>query len=217
MQNTFLQILIQKPSFQQGGGVGLRRDVKVLLVSRSVPCCSTEFLPTVSQLPSQPPFTGSPHFSMSFSCFYQQKDQQFTTSRSFVWSVSVVSLYILRAVRIGHISNILKWSTQHQRDISVQFSSVAQSCLTLCNPMNCSMLGLPVHHQLPESTQTHVHCVGDVIQPSHSLLSPSPPALNLSQHQGLFKWVSSLHQVAKVWEFQLQHQSFQWTPRTDLL
>ena len=124
MQNTFLQILIQKPSFQQGGGVGLRRDVKVLLVSRSVPCCSTEFLPTVSQLPSQPPFTGSPHFSMSFSCFYQQKDQQFTTSRSFVWSVSVVSLYILRAVRIGHISNILKWSTQHQR----YFSSVQFSC-----------------------------------------------------------------------------------------
>ena len=82
--------------------------------------------------------------------------------------------------------------------------------------MNCSMPGLPVHHQLLESTQTHVHWVGDAIQPSHSLSSPSP-ALNLSQHQGLFKWVSSLHQVAKVLEFQLQHQSFQWTPRTDLL
>ena len=70
---------------------------------------------------------------------------------------------------------------------SVQFSSVAQSCLTLCNPMNRSMPGLPVHHQLPESTQTHVHWVGDAIQPSHPLLSPSPPALDLSQHQGLFK------------------------------
>ena len=70
---------------------------------------------------------------------------------------------------------------------SVQFSSVAQSCLTLCDPMNCSMPGLPVHHQLPEPTQTHVHRVGDDIQPSHPLLSPSPPALNLSQHQGLFK------------------------------
>ena len=69
----------------------------------------------------------------------------------------------------------------------IQFSSVAQSCLTLCDPMNCSTPGFPVHHQLPKSTQTHVHCVSDAIQPSHPLLSPSPPALNLSQHQGLFK------------------------------
>ena len=76
---------------------------------------------------------------------------------------------------------------------------------------------LPIHHQLPESTQTHVHWVGDSIQSSHPLLSPSPPALNLSQHQGLFKWVSSLHQVTKVLEFKLQHQSYQWTPRSDLL
>ena len=98
-----------------------------------------------------------------------------------------------------------------------QFSSVAQSCPTLCSPMNRSTPGLPVHHQLPESTQTHVHQVGDAIQPSHPLLCPSPPVLNLSQHQGLFKWVSSSHQVAKVLEFQLQHQSIQWTPRTDLL
>ena len=84
---------------------------------------------------------------------------------------------------------------------SVQFSSVAQSCLTLCDPMNRSTPGLPVHHQLPEFTQTHVHWVGDAIQPSHPLSFPSPPALNLSQHQGLFKWVSSLHQVAKALEF----------------
>ena len=100
---------------------------------------------------------------------------------------------------------------------SFQFSSVTQSCPTLCDPMDCSTPGLPVHHQLPESTQTHVHGVGDAIQPSHPLSSPSPPALNLSQHQGLFKWVRSLHQVAKVLEFQLQYQSYQWTPRTDLL
>ena len=92
---------------------------------------------------------------------------------------------------------------------SVQFNSVAQPCPTLCDPINCGTPGLPVHHQLQESTQTHVHCVGDAIQPSYPLLSPSPPALNLSQHQGLFKLVSSLHQVAKVLEFQLQHQSFQ--------
>ena len=75
--------------------------------------------------------------------------------------------------------------------------------------MNCSTPGLPIYHQLPESTQTHVHGVGDAIQPSHPLPSPSPPALNLSQHQGLFKRVSSSYQVAKILEFQLQHQSFQ--------
>ena len=96
--------------------------------------------------------------------------------------------------------------------VSVQFSSATQSCPTLCAPMNCSMPGLPVHHPLPESTQTHVRWVSDAIQPSHPLSSTSPPALNLSQHQGLFQWVSSLHEVAKVLEFQLQHQSFQWTP-----
>ena len=88
-------------------------------------------------------------------------------------------------------------------------SSVAHSCLTLCDPMNCSMPGLPVHHKLPESTQTHVHRVGDAIQPSHPLSSPSPPAPNPSQHQGLFQWVNSSHEVAKVLEFHLQHQSFQ--------
>ena len=83
--------------------------------------------------------------------------------------------------------------------------------------MDCSTPGLPVHHQLPELTQTHVHWVCDVIQPSHPLSSPSPPAFNLSQHQGLFQWVSSSYQVSEVLEFQLQHQSFQWTPRTDFL
>ena len=82
-----------------------------------------------------------------------------------------------------------------------QFSSVAQSCPILWDPMDCSSPGLPVHHQLPESTQIHVHWVGDAIQPSHPLLSPSPPALNLSQHQGLFQWVGSLNQVAKVLEY----------------
>ena len=98
-----------------------------------------------------------------------------------------------------------------------QYSSVAQLCPVLCNPMKHSIPGLPVHHQFPESTQTHVHWADDAIQPSHPLSSPSPPALSLSQHQGLIKWVSSSHQVAKVLEFQLQHQSFQWTPKADLL
>ena len=100
---------------------------------------------------------------------------------------------------------------------SVQFSSVAQPCPTLCNPMDCSTPGLPVHHQLLEFTQTHVHWVGDAIQSSHPLPLPSPPTFNLSQHQGLFQWVSCSHQVAKVWEFQLQYQSFQWIFRTDFL
>ena len=99
----------------------------------------------------------------------------------------------------------------------LQFSSVAQSCLTLCNPMNCSTPGHPVHHQLLEFTQTHVHHVCDAIQPSHTRSSPSPPAPNPSQHQGLFQWVNSSHEVAKVLEFQFQDQSFQWTFRTDFL
>ena len=86
---------------------------------------------------------------------------------------------------------------------NVQFSSVTQLCLTLCNPMDHNMPGLPIHHQLLEFTQAHVHWVGDAIQPSHPLSSPSPPAFNLFQHQGLFKWVSSLHQVTKLLEFQL--------------
>ena len=84
---------------------------------------------------------------------------------------------------------------------SVQFSSVTQSCLTLCDPMDCRTPGLLVHHQLSELIQTHVHWVGDIIQPSHPLLSPSPPAFNISQHQGLFQWVNSSHQVAKEWSF----------------
>ena len=98
-----------------------------------------------------------------------------------------------------------------------QFSSVAQSCPTLCDPMNCSTPGLPVHHQLPEFTQTHMHQVSDAIQPSHPLSSPSPPAPNPSQHWSLFQWVNSLHEVAKVLEFQLQHHSLQRNPRADLL
>ena len=78
---------------------------------------------------------------------------------------------------------------------------VTQSCLTLWDPMDCSIPGFPVLHQLPELAQTHVHWVGDALQPSHPLLSPSPPAFNLSQHQGLFQWLSSSHQGATSWSF----------------
>ena len=85
--------------------------------------------------------------------------------------------------------------------IIIQFSSVTQSSLTLCDPMDYRTPGLPVHHQLPEFTQTHVFWVGDTTQPSHPLSSLFTPTFNLSQHQGLFQWVSSSHQVAKYWGF----------------
>ena len=118
-----------------------------------------------------------------------------------------ITLGLSWGLRLTNMSNF-------NLSLKKQFSSVAWSCPTLCDPMNCSMPGLPVHHKLPEFTQT-VHWIGDAVQPSHPLSSPPPPALNLSQHQGLFKWVSSSHQVVKVLEFQVQHQSFQWTPRQD--
>ena len=119
-----------------------------------------------------------------------------------------------RALGLENKTNILSltFTAGQERD---QFSSVTQSCLTLCDPMDCSTPGFPVHHQLPELAKTHVHWVSDAIQPSHPLSVPSPLAFNLSQHQGLCKWVSSLHQVAKVLE--LQHQSFQRIFRTDFL
>ena len=100
---------------------------------------------------------------------------------------------------------------------TIQFSSVTWSCPTLRPHGLQPTPGLPVHNQPLEFTQTHVHWLSDAIQPSQPLSSPSPPAFNLSQHQGLFKWVSSSHQVAKVMEFQLQHQSLQWIFRTDFL
>ena len=95
------------------------------------------------------------------------------------------------------------WLNDFQNEQDIQFSSVVQSCPTLCDPMNRSTPGLPVHHQLLEFTQPHIHWVSDAIQPSHPLSSPSPPACNSSQHQSLFQWVNSSHEVAKVLEFQL--------------
>ena len=116
------------------------------------------------------------------------------------------------------LDNGILFSTQisyqpwkNMEEPSVQFSSVAQSCLTLSNPMNRNtpeFTQTHVHHQLPEFTQTHVHQVSDATHPYHPLSSPSPPDPNPSQHQGLFQWVNSSHEVAKVLEFQLQHQSF---------
>ena len=137
------------------------------------------------------------------------------TESHYSYFIMVLSVIIYKGDELGNKKKSLLLTFINH--ISVQFSSVTQLCPTLCDPMNRSAPGLPVHHQLPKSTQTHVHPVGDAIQPSYPLLSPSPPAPNPSQHQGLFKWVSSSHQVAKVLEFQLQHQPFQWTPRADLL
>ena len=129
--------------------------------------------------------------------------------------------YLLRKNKILPIKNRNKENKKKQRKEiwnyiqQLLFSSVTQSRPALCEPINSSSPELPVHHQLVESTQTHVHWITDSSQPSHSLSSPFLPALKLSQPQGLFKWVSSLHHVAKVLEFQPQHQSFQWTFRTD--
>ena len=122
-------------------------------------------------------------------------------------------MLLLRKTQVQSLVRELK-SHKHG---SVRFIPVTQSCPTLCSPMDCNMPGFPVHHQLLELTQTLVHWVGDALQPSHLLSSLSPPAFNLSQHLGLFKWVSSSHQVAKILEFQLQHQLFQWIFKVDLL
>ena len=138
-------------------------------------------------------------------CIYHMKIINF-----YMWTQKESDLIYSKNINTGQCN--YKWFSF----LSFQFSSVAQFCPTLCDPMDCTP-GLPVHHQFPEFTQTHVHWIGDAIQPSHPLSSPSPPAFNLSQHQGLFKWVSSLHQVAEVLEFQLQHQFFQWIFRTDFL
>ena len=118
--------------------------------------------------------------------------------------------------RSGCLFWVTLWILWYSRNPGSSFCSVAKLCPTLCDPMDCSAPGFPVLHYLPEFAQTLVHWLGDAILPSHSPLSPSP-ALNLSQHQGLFQWVGSLHLVAKVLEFQLQHQSFQWIFKADFL
>ena len=126
-------------------------------------------------------------------------------------------MYILASLEIISAGQWISTITWLESKMICHFSSVTQSCLTLCNPMDGSTPGFPVHHQLPELAQTHVHWVSDTFQPLNPLSSTSLPAFSLFQHQGLFQWVSSLHQVAIVLVFQLQHQSFQWIFRTDFL
>ena len=143
----------------------------------------------------------------SFHCFY---------------SLSVPCSWICGLISLTNLGNWTDWSLQQLLFstpllFSLLVNSVTQLCLTLSDPMDCRTPVFPVHHQLPELTQTHAHWVGDAIQPSHPLSTPSPPVFNLSQHQGLFQWVSTSHQVARVLELQLQHQSFQWIFRADFL
>ena len=115
-------------------------------------------------------------------------------------------------------SDLGDWQINQKANLVIcSCCSVTHSCPTLCNPMNCSMSVFPVFHHTPELAQTHIYWVSNATQPSHPLSSPISPAINLCKHQGLFKWVSPLHQVAKILEFRLQHQSFQWTFRTDFL
>ena len=106
---------------------------------------------------------------------------------------------------------------QIKTTLKYYLTPVVQFLSCVCEPTDCSTLGFPVHHQLPEPAQTHVHWVSHAIQPSHPLPCPLPPVFSLSQNQGLFQWVNSSHEVAKILEFQLQHHSFQRYPRADLL
>ena len=146
-------------------------------------------------------FLSSKMVPYTFLTFFQSIEfASFISMSTYVIMLTLVLLNLVTYfTKLRHLDIFILFSCCYQ------FSSVAQSCLTPWEPMNHSTPDLPVHHQLPEFTQTHVHWVGDAIQPPHPLSPPSPPALNLSQHQGLFQWVSSSHHAAKVLEFQLQH------------
>ena len=145
----------------------------------------------------------------------QESEQvsEFNTDVSAEWKIMWRNIYYKGHHPFIYHCELKRCSEGYFHFYMHQFSSVTRSC-PLCDPMDCCTLAFPVHHQRPELTQTHVHWVSDTIPPFHPLLFPSPPDLNLSQHQGPFKWVSSSHQVAKVLEFQLQHQFFQWTFQT---
>ena len=131
-----------------------------------------------------------------------REDKLVKENRKSLWILKVSS-FIWNLFKIYKLEIICSPSSFFFGLTDIQFSSVAQSCPTLCDPKIRSTLGLPVHHQLLEFTQTHVHRVSDAIQLSHPLSSPSPPAPNPSQHQRLFQWVNSLHEMDKVLEFQL--------------
>ena len=141
--------------------------------------------------------------SSLFQCQTIWPGESSSLCRAQICLLQLVSVHPSSILQLQRLSQRLCHGTACKHLKIIQFSSVAQSCPTLCDPMNRSTPGLPVHHQLPEFTQTHIHRVSDAIQPSHPLSSPSPPAPNPSQNQSLFQWVNSLHEVAKVLEFQL--------------
>ena len=136
---------------------------------------------------------------------------------SFLWCHPHCLYTFNFSILILSLNFLFAWIPPHLSPLNLSKLNSVQSLSCVCDPMDCNMPGLPVHHRLPELAQTHVHQVGEAIQPSHPLSSPSPPAFNLSQHQCLFQWDRSSHLVAKVLEFQLQHQSIQWIFRTDFL
>ena len=149
---------------------------------------------------------------------YSQSPDLETIQMSINWGVNKQNVVYLKNAYLVIKKQVSYWQTQQGGGVSKffsQFSSVAQLCLILCSSMDCSTPGLPVHHQLPEFTQTHVHWVGDAIQLSHPLSSPSLPNFNLSQNQGLFKWVTTSQQVAKYWSFSISpsnEYSGHWVP-----
>ena len=163
-----------------------------------IPCLSEKLLAFYSLLPS----TQTLH-KLEFPWVYE-----FSQLLYLRFSLNLFPYDALLNLFVVHLRTWCQFS-------SVQFSRSVTS--DFGNTMDCRKPGFPVHHQLPELTKTHVHHISDAIQPSHPLSSPSPPAFNLSQHQGLFHWVGSSHQVAKVLQFQLQHHSFQWIFRADFL
>ena len=142
--------------------------------------------------------------SWADSLLLSQGSRLMATSLKMLWPLKVPASLISKVLPcLFFLSHILQTSPIHPWNFTLS-SVQLLSCVQLCNPIDCSMPDFPVHHQLLELTQTHVHRVDDAIQPSHPLSSPSPSAFILSQHRGLFQWVSSWHQVAKVLEFQLQ-------------
>ena len=148
------------------------------------------------------------------SCIREECESLQAMGQTEMFSLQICSQYY------SYSSNHALWNTTQTDMASLCnhcWCSVTHSCPTLCNSMDCNVPGFPVHHYLLDFAQTHVHWVSDAIQPSHPLSPPSPPAFNLSQHRGLFQWVISSNQVAKVLKLQLQHQSFQWIFRSDFL
>ena len=152
---------------------------------------------------------------ISGSCPWTALNKNWTTCKILILIIiRVISLHT--SSTLDHLSLSCSLLAKHKTLLISRCCLVTKSCPTLCDPMDCSTSGFPVLHYLLEFAQSIVHWIGDSIQPSCPLSSPSP-AFNLSQHQGLFQWISSSHQVAKVLELQLQHQSFQWVFRIDFL